>query len=274
MSGPPSCVPGKWHTDPPRAWKYANFPRACPVAHVGVLGTLVDVTQSEGSVRVLVVEDEVSIATLMSRALDDGGYDVRHCDTAGRALHLLRTWLPEVVLLDLSLPDADGIDLERQIRSFSDVPLLIVSGRAAEDERLLGLRLGADDYIVKPFSMPELLLRIEAVLRRDRRAQAAERLAHGPIVMDLAERRVIVSGDELDLSNKEFELLRVLLERPGKVVRRNELASSVWGSTSDEIGKTLDVHVSWLRQKLGDSAQTPRYIETVRGVGFRLRESD
>ncbi len=212
----------------------------------------------------------------MSRALADDGYDARQCDTAMRALALMRTWIPQVVLLDLSLPDADGTDVERQIRATSDVPLLIVSGRAAEADRLAGLKLGADDYIVKPFSMAELLLRIEAVLRRDRRSASwsTDRLAHGPIEMDVEERRVALGGDELELTKKEFDMLRVLLERPGKVVRRGEIAATVWGSTSDEIGKTIDVHLSWLRQKLGDDAQSPRFIETVRGVGFRLRNTD
>ena len=238
--------------------------------------TLCVVVEPAEAVRVLVVEDEQSVAAVISHALERDGYGVRHCDTAARALHLITTWRPDVILLDLTLPDADGESVARNVRAISDVPLLIVSGHGTEEDRLTGLRTGADDYIVKPFSTPELLLRIQAVLRRGHRGDghSAERLAHGSIVMHLEERRVAVSGDDVDLSKKEFELLRMLLERPGRVVRRAELAAEVWGGTNDEIGKTLDVHVSWLRRKLGDDAQEPRYIETVRGIGFRLKSPD
>jgi len=222
--------------------------------------------------RVLVVEDDPSISTLVRMALRRDGHEVRHCETGKRALELVRAWQPELILLDLGLPDADGRDLAREIRSTSDVPIIIVTGRGENSDKITGLELGADDYIVKPFDLLELLSRIRAVLRRSRPrgSWSARRLQHGDLVLDIDERRAMIGGKELNLSNKEFEILHHLMEHPGKVIRRGELASAVWGTTPADVGKSMDVHVSWLRGKLGDNPRAPRYIETLRHVGFRL----
>lgn len=234
------------------------------------------VADKEPVARVLVIEDEPEIAQILKTALRREGFEVRHGETAARANDLIRSWHPELILLDLNLPDADGRDLARQIRASSDVPLVIVSARSDEIDRITGLELGADDYIVKPFSVPELSSRIRALMRRSHRPAASEsrRLTHGRIAMDLDERRTTLEDSELDLSNKEFEMLRILLERPGKVIRREEIASAVWGLSAKEAGKTIDVHISWLRSKLGDDPRRPRFIETIRGVGFRLLKDE
>jgi two-component system response regulator RegX3 len=222
--------------------------------------------------RVLVVEDDPSISTLMRMALRREGYEVRQCETGKRTLELVRAWQPELILLDLGLPDADGRDLTREIRSTSDVPLIMVTGRSEGADKVSGLELGADDYIVKPFDLPELLSRIRAVLRRSRPrgSWSTQRLQNGPLVLDIEQRRALLDGKDLNLSNKEFEILHHLMENPGRVIRRGELASAVWGTTSADVGKSLDVHVSWLRGKLGDNPRCPTYIETLRHVGFRL----
>lgn len=228
------------------------------------------------SLRVLLVEDDFQIAKPLRNALRREGYDVRHCETAQKAFDAARSWQPDLILLDLWLPDGDGRDLARQIRMASDVPIVMVSARGEESDRVSGLELGADDYIVKPFSLPELLSRVRAVLRRSRPrgSWSAERLQHGGIVLDLEERKALLDGQPLDLSNKEFEILRILMERPGKIVRRADLAMAVWGTTAQSAGKTIDVHLSWLRGKLRDDPREPRYIETVPRVGFRLRRAD
>jgi DNA-binding response OmpR family regulator len=222
--------------------------------------------------RVLIVEDDHSIATLLRLSLRREGYEVRNCETGKRALELIRGWRPDLVLLDLGLPDADGRDVARQVRQASDVPLVMVSARGESYDKVTGLELGADDYVVKPFDLPELMSRIRAVLRRCqvRDSGQTSRLQHGSLLLDLDERKAFADGTEVRLSNKEFDILQALMERAGKVVRRGELASAVWGSSSDEVGKSMDVHVSWLRNKLGDNPRKPRYIETLRSVGFRL----
>jgi two-component system KDP operon response regulator KdpE len=250
-------------------WVFAPRPMDSGVSFssVGQLG---------GGTRVLVVDDEHTSVDVLTRALGADGFDVRTCGTAQRARRLLRTWQPDVVLLDLALPDGDGEDVVQDVRARSDAALLIVTRRDADEDRIAGLDGGADDYVVKPCSAGEVVSRIRAVQRRrrPRGSWADRRIAHGPIVMDLEQRRVSLHGEHIELSKKEFELLRLFLERPGIVVRRGEVSSEVWGATPAETGKTIDVHVSWLRHKLGDDAQDPRYIETVRGVGFRLKEPE
>jgi two-component system response regulator RegX3 len=226
--------------------------------------------------RVLLVEDDFQIAKPLRDALRREGYDVRHCDHVKNAIEVVRLWQPHLILLDVMLPDGDGRDLAREIRAVSDVPIILVTARGAESDRVAGLELGADDYIVKPFSLPELLSRIRAVIRRSRPrgSWASERLQHGPLALDLEERIAFLDGTPLTLSNKEFEILRIFLERPGKVVRRTDLAMAVWGTSADVAGKTIDVHLSWLRGKLGDDPRAPRFIETVPRVGFRLKRFD
>jgi len=225
-----------------------------------------------GPMRVLVVEDESTIARPLRRALEREGYVVSLCETGHSALRLARTWSPDVILLDLLLPDMDGRDVAREIRSRSQVPIIMVTARGEEADRVSGLELGADDYVVKPFSVPELIARMRAVSRRIGTTPEASDsvLTFKDLKLDLGAYRAFKDGAELELTNKEFELLRMLLMRPGALVRRDEVVRAIWNMSLSESGKTLDVHVSGLRKKLGDDARRPRYIETVRSVGFRL----
>jgi DNA-binding response OmpR family regulator len=210
---------------------------------------------------VLVVEDDLGIATQLVRGLRRGGYDVDHVTTGGEAL---RWGDPDVVLLDLGLPDTDGVEVCRQLRDRSRVAIIVVTARGEEPERVLALDAGADDYLVKPFGLAELLARIRAVLRRVR--PDGELLKHGPLTVDLRTRRVIVSGQEVALTPKEFDILECLAADPGRVLSRQEILESAWDAHWYGPTKVLDVHVGALRRKLG----VPGLIETVYGRGFRL----
>ena len=210
---------------------------------------------------VLVVEDDLGIATQLVRGLRRGGYDVDHVTTGGEAL---RWGEPDVVLLDLGLPDTDGVEVCRQLRDRSRVAIIVVTARGEEPERVLALDAGADDYLVKPFGLAELLARIRAVLRRVR--PDGELLKHGPLTVDLRTRRVIVSGQEVALTPKEFDILECLAADPGRVLSRQEILESAWDAHWYGPTKVLDVHVGALRRKLG----VPGLIETVYGRGFRL----
>jgi DNA-binding response OmpR family regulator len=222
---------------------------------------------------VLVVEDEPSIAEPFARALLRGGFRPTVARTGAGALRAVHELAPDVVLLDLALPDADGRDVCRQIRAGSDVPIIIVTASGSVTDRVVGLELGADDYVVKPFAVGEVIARIRAVLRRGRDARPAHaRPVVGELTIDRAARRAFIAGTELGLTRKEFDLLDRLARDPGHVVTRETLMSDVWDENWFGSTKTLDVHVSWLRRKLGDDPVAPRYIHTVRGVGFRLGE--
>jgi DNA-binding response OmpR family regulator len=223
--------------------------------------------------RVLIVEDEPKMVAPVRRALEREGHSVATCDTGRGALGMARRWEPDVILLDLMLPDVDGRDVARELRASSRVPIIMVTARGDETDRVAGLELGADDYVVKPFSLPELIARIRAVVRRSEPAAVPEDvLVFKDLRLDLARYRAFRGEDELPLTNKEFELLRMLIRRPGVLVRREELVRAVWNMSLDESGKSLDVHMSGLRRKLGDQPRRPRYIETVRSAGFRLCE--
>jgi two-component system, OmpR family, response regulator RegX3 len=222
---------------------------------------------------VLVVEDEPSIAEPFARALSRGGFRPTVAGTGAEALRAVRELAPDVVLLDLALPDADGRDVCRQIRAGSDVPIIIVTASGSVTDRVVGLELGADDYVVKPFAVGEVIARIRAVLRRGRGAPPVHRqVVVGELTIDRAARRAFIADTELDLTRKEFDLLDRLVRDPGHVVTRETLMSDVWDENWFGSTKTLDVHISWLRRKLGDDPAAPRYIHTVRGVGFRLGE--
>ncbi|HEX9695052.1 MAG TPA: response regulator transcription factor [Actinomycetota bacterium] len=229
---------------------------------------------ADGARRVLVVEDEASIVGPVRRALRREGYEVAVCDTGSQALALAASWEPSVILLDLMLPDMDGRDVARTIRSGSGVPIIIVTARGEEAERVAGLELGADDYVVKPFSLPELLARVHAVGRRGSSDRGVRNeLSFKDLRLDLGAFRAYKDGAELHLSRKEFELLRTVMAQRGNLVRRKDLIDAIWRMNRDDSGKTLDVHMSWLRKKIGDDSKRPLYIETVRGVGFRLVDS-
>jgi two-component system response regulator RegX3 len=227
--------------------------------------------------RILLIEDEESISEPLERALGREGFEVVIAATAAEGRERFRERSPDLVLLDVMLPDGDGRDVLREIRSISRTPVVMLTARGEELERVLGLELGADDYVTKPFSAAELAARVRAVLRRaDAPSVEADGavLAVGDMRMDLDRHAVVRDGEELELTVKEYELLRMLLEHAGRVVKREQLIREVWNTTWFGSTKTLDVHVSALRRKLGDDPAEPRYIHTVRGVGFRFASAD
>jgi DNA-binding response OmpR family regulator len=216
-------------------------------------------------VKILVVEDEKSIAEPLVAGLEQEGFEAEWAPTGERALAAAE---PDVVLLDLRLPDIDGYTVCRTLRERSQVPIIIVSARGEEVDRVVGLELGADDYVVKPFSLRELVARIRAVTRRTSpRSPTDGRLVVGELLVDTRARRALLGQRELRLTAKEFDLLAALAAEPGSAVTRRKLFEEVWESRWFGSTKTIDVHVASLRRKLGD----PGWIETVRGIGFRLR---
>jgi DNA-binding response OmpR family regulator len=222
-----------------------------------------------GQVSVLVVEDDQGIATQLVRGLARGGYVADYVTTGREALE---RGDPDVVLLDLGLPDTDGVEVCRQLRRRSAVAIIVVTARGEEPERVLALDAGADDYLVKPFGLAELLARIRAVLRRIQPGgpggPGAGVLRHGPLTVDPRTRKVTISGREVSLTPKEFDILECLAADPGRVVSRQEILESAWDAHWYGPTKVLDVHVAALRRKLG----MPGLIETVYGRGFRLGE--
>jgi two-component system response regulator RegX3 len=219
----------------------------------------------------LFVEDEPSIFEPFTKALLREGFEPTVATTAAKALELAERIDPDLVLLDLTLPDGDGRDVCRELRRRSDTPIVMITARGTETDRIVGLELGADDYVVKPFSGAEVIARIRAVLRRTQRRNEPMEAAHiGDLAIDPGARRATFGGQELDLARKEYDLLSALVTRAGRVVTRDELMSEVWDENWFGSTKTLDVHIGWLRKKLGDDPTRPRYIHTVRGVGFRF----
>lgn len=219
---------------------------------------------------VLLVEDDPAISEPLARAFGREGYEVRAHGTARGALNEVES--ADLVVLDLGLPDMDGLDVAREIRSRGlTTPILILTARTDEVDMVIGLDAGADDYVTKPFRLAELLARVRALLRRGGESNDAELHAQN-VTVDLSAHRAFVGDQELSLSAKEFDLLRVLMSDAGNVVPRDELMREVWGSDPQGSTKTLDMHVSWLRRKLGDDAANPHYITTVRGMGFRFEK--
>ena len=230
-----------------------------------------------GRRNVLLVEDEESIVEPLLEALGREGFDTAVARTASEALELARAAEPDVVLLDVMLPDGSGFDVCRELRRESSVPIIMVTARGEEADRIVGLEIGADDYVTKPFSAREVVARIRAVLRRtDGRTSGADAPAEGTplrvgeLELDVGRRTASFAGVPLELSRKEFDVLALLAAEQGRVVTRERLLEEVWDTTWFGSTKTLDVHVSGLRRKLGDDPSAPAYLRTVRGVGFRL----
>ena len=225
-----------------------------------------------GTMRVLLVEDDQSVADGLLDGLSSSSFDTLHVTTGASALTAVTEFDPEIVLLDLGLPDMDGTDVCRTIRVSSNVPIIVVSARDEEIDRVVALEIGADDYVVKPFGMRELVARIRAVARRTVSAEQevlppAER-TFGPLTIDIRTQRITLSGEVVHLTAKEFELLEYLSSDPGAVFKRSDILHDVWDTNWYGTSKTLDAHIAAIRKKLGN----PGWIESVRGVGFRFEQ--
>lgn len=222
-------------------------------------------------VRLLLIEDDPTIRTPLIRALSERGHAVAAAYTAMGGLQTALDEGPDLVVLDLGLPDLDGIQLLRMLRAVSSVPVIIATAKDDEAEMVRGLDAGADDYVVKPFTAAQLEARVRAVLRRGAGVQeGAAATVVGELRIDPGAREASLAGVMLDLTPREFDLLHHLAVRAGRVVTKRELLTEVWRVPYGSADKTVDVHLSWLRRKLGETAQDPRYLHTVRGVGVRL----
>lgn len=224
-----------------------------------------------GQASVLVVDDERKIRDLVRPYLERAGYSVLVAGGGQEALEMAARADPDIVVLDLMLPDLSGEVVTRNLRAISDVPIIMLTAKAAEEDRIAGFRLGADDYLVKPFSPRELAARVEAVLRRTGRAgSAAESFGGGRLVIDTDAREVSVDGREVVLTRSEFDLLTVLSRRPGRVWSRYELVTRIQGYEHEGCERGVDAHVKNLRRKLGDDPKAPQFVVTVTGVGYKL----
>jgi len=224
---------------------------------------------------ILVAEDEPQIATLVRDYLEHAGFAVLAAGDGVAALALARARRPDALVLDLGLPRIDGLDVIRALRRESTVPIVILTARGDETDKVAGLELGADDYVVKPFSPKELVARIRAVLRRvDVGATADGRLVSGDLEIDLGRRRVVAGGRSVSLTPTEFELLATLAREPGRVWTRAQLLDAVHGFSLETYERAIDGHVRNLRRKLEPDGGTPRYVRTVHGVGYALNEPD
>ena len=232
-------------------------------------------TPSHDSATILLVDDEDAVQKLLTYPLEHEGFRVLHARDGEEALRRFGAEHVDLVVLDLMLPKLDGLEVCRRIRRQSDVPILMLTARDSELDRVVGLEIGADDYLVKPFSMRELVARVRAMLRR------ASRVAEPPSMevldlpglrLDVPKRRVTADGRDVTLTAKEFDLLAYLAGRPGQVLTRDQIVAGVWGVDFSGDPRTVDTHVKTLRERLGDDADHPRWLETVRGVGYRMRE--
>lgn len=229
------------------------------------------------SYKILLIEDEAPIADSVAYSLKNEGFEVETAADGLAGLSKYRSFAPDLIVLDLMLPKLSGLDLCRTVRKESSTPIIMLTAKTEEIDRVVGLELGADDYVPKPFSVRELIARVRAILRRTEAARGEgdnTRLQAAGISMDLVRRRVAVNGETIHLPLKQFELLKVLMSNKDKVVSREELFRSVWDADAVYDTGTLDVHVRWLREKLEADPGRPQRIRTVRGVGYRISESE
>lgn len=241
-----------------------------------ILGSMADRTPTTATPpgRVLVVDDEQPLAQMVASYLIRAGFDTRQAHTGTQAVDEARRFSPDVVVLDLGLPELDGLEVCRRIRTFSDCYILMLTARGSEDDKISGLTLGADDYITKPFSIRELVTRVHAVLRRPRTSttppQVTTPLIVGDLILDPVAHQVRVRETTVELTRTEFELLVALALRPGQVLTRHDLVTEVWDTTWVGDERIVDVHIGNLRRKLGTDTRGRGFIDTVRGVGYRV----
>jgi DNA-binding response OmpR family regulator len=243
----------------------------------GAVGFEEGMTSPRKPVRVLVVDDEAPIRSVVRGFLEREGMEVAEAGDGPGAVAEARPFAPDVVVLDIMLPGFDGLEVLRRIRTFADPYVLMLTARSEEVDRIVGLTVGADDYLTKPFSPGELVARVQALLRRRRGASPTageDVLRAGDLVIDRPRREVTVAGREVELTTIEFAILEALARDPGVVLTRQQLLDTVWGIDFVGDDHVLEVHVGNLRRKLGDESASPRYVETVRGVGYRLRASE
>jgi len=227
-----------------------------------------------GSARILLVDDEQSIQTLLSYPLRKDGYHVTSALDGNEALRRFEEGRFDLVILDLMLPRTNGVDVCRQLRSRSQVPIIMLTAKGSETDKVAGLEVGADDYITKPFSMREFRSRVKAALRRSRMGgETAEgAIESGELTIDFDRRMVTLAGEEIQVTYVEFEILGALARSPGRVLTRETLLEHVWGDSDYRDPRTVDVHIRHLREKLEQDPKEPDYLFTVRGVGYRFRE--
>ncbi|MCP4111125.1 MAG: response regulator [Desulfobacteraceae bacterium] len=219
---------------------------------------------------ILIVEDEKKIAQLLRDYLEKAGYTVSSLERGDQVIASVRQKQPDLILLDIMLPGADGMEVCREIRKFSSVPVIMITAKVEEIDRLLGLELGADDYICKPFSPREVVARVKAVLRRIGSEPDENQLVAGPVTLDENTRRVTVGNEELKLTRSEFGLLKVMMDRPNRVFSRNELLNRVQGYDFEGYDRTIDTHVKNLRKKLSEMIPEQEIITTVYGIGYKF----
>jgi DNA-binding response OmpR family regulator len=225
---------------------------------------------------ILVVEDEMKIAALVRDYLADAGFDVIVAGDGGAAVAAARGSLPDLIVLDLGLPGRDGLDVTRELRRTSSVPIVMLTARGDESDRIVGLELGADDYVVKPFSPKELVARVRAVLRRTAIARAAggpEVVRVAGVEVDVPRMRVAVEGRPVELTPTEFQLLSTLVREPGRVFTRSQLLDAVHGVAFESYERAIDAHVKNIRKKIEPTPSRPRYVLTVHGVGYRFADA-
>lgn len=221
--------------------------------------------------KVLVVDDEESILTIVDYALTEAGYEVHVARDGAGAEFMLQDVRPDLVILDVMLPGKSGLDIARELRVTSDVPIIMLSARGDEVDRILGLEFGADDYVTKPFSPRELVSRVKAILRRVE-GSPAERIRIGDLEIDTESHQVKLSGQPLHLTTSEYGILLHLASHPGKAFSRRAILSALWGETPVGDERAVDVHIHNIREKLEADQENPAYVLTVRGFGYRLRE--
>ena len=221
--------------------------------------------------KILIVDDDKDLTYIMAKMLADHGYEVECACTVEEAEGLLSKGGHHLILLDINLPDSDGYDLCKRLRRVSEVPVIFASARTAENDRIKGYDIGGDDYLSKPYSMKELLSRVNALMRRTYGfGRDEENLSFGDVVVDKNSRKVTRGGNEVNLSLREFDLLSYLLDNSGKALPKEKIISDVWGSFADVEPSTLTVQIRWLREKLEEDPSSPRYIKTIRGIGYKL----